>query len=70
MMYQTAVVGWGMPRCEFWAMHPSEFWWLAEAHKEKVDAQKGRAGKLTEDEAVEMADELRHYRVKKGYSPE
>lgn len=54
---------------QFWRMHPVEFYWLAEAHSEKQEVQR-RKGGLTRDEALEMADELRHARVAAGYPPE
>lgn len=41
-----------------------------EAKKEEIEGQRQKSGKITEEEAREMADELRHYRVKKGFPAE
>lgn len=51
-------------------MHPREFWWAIEGYQEKHNAERGKTGKLTEDEVAEMKDDLRRKRVAKGYPPE
>ncbi len=52
---------------EFWSLHPTEFFWLAEAKKEQVEADKrGGRGVIDEQEAVGMLDELRRARAKMG----
>jgi len=38
---------------EFWAMHPDEFWWLAEASRPR----KVYAGGMTEDEVAELYED-------------
>lgn len=48
-------------------MHPQEFYWQAEAREQ---ARAMASGKLTEEEALEMKEELRIARVKAGYPPE
>lgn len=59
-----------MSPSEFWSLHPLEFFWQAEAHKERLDAQKRAKGTITEEEATEMLDDLRRLRVSKGLPPE
>ena len=51
-------------------MHPREFLWAAEAQEKKRRAMQGKPGGLTEEEAIEMADELKRARVAAGYPPE
>jgi hypothetical protein len=51
-------------------MHPSEFYWLADAKAEQAKQQKRQSGGLTEEEALEMKDELRRARVKAGFPPD
>lgn len=64
------MVGWGMSPSEFWRLHPTEFFWQAEAHKARLDAQKKAKGTITEDEATEMLDDLRRLRASMGLPPE
>lgn len=49
-------------------MHPAEFYWYAEAKDEQRNAQKRESGGITEEEALEMKDELRRARVNAGYT--
>ncbi len=51
-------------------MHPTEFYWQAEAYEEKHKAQSQQPGSITEDEADEMLDELRRKRRELGLPPE
>lgn len=51
-------------------MHPTEFFWQAEAHMERRNAQKREKGVITEDEAIEMLDDLRRLRASMGLPPE
>lgn len=55
---------------DFWALHPQEFFWLADGYDEKRQIQQRESGRLTEDEAKEMLDELKHARVAAGFPPE
>jgi hypothetical protein len=51
-------------------MHPQEFWWALEGYQRKADAEKRQGGGIDEEEAMEMQDELRRYRVSKGFPAE
>ncbi len=54
---------------DFWNMHPQEFYWMAEGHKEKHEVQ-SRAGKkmtLTHAEALRMKENLMRKRAKAGF---
>ena len=48
-------------------MHPEEFHWQVDARTQ--EHQRRKPG-LSEDEALQMKDELRHLRVKAGAPPE
>ena len=51
-------------------MHPTEFYWYADAKAEQIKYQKKQSGGITKDEALEMKDELRRARVKAGFPPD
>lgn len=43
-----------MKPAEFWALHPTEFWWIAEAKR----AQTLYAGGMNEREVAELYDDM------------
>jgi len=51
-------------------MHPTEFFWQAEAYEERAKRKDQNPGAVSEDEAEDMLDELRRIRREKGLPPE
>lgn len=52
--YQVAVAAWNIQPSEFRAMHPTEFWWIADYKRQQNPKM---YGDLTEDQVREMYED-------------